>query len=260
MSKPEGTLTGIFIAANAEAPMLSVSEVRAVPGRGLDGDRYSRAAGTFSKGHEPDSELTLIESEAVEALAREQSLALQPSDSRRNLVTRGVALNDLVGCEFMIGEVRVLGHGLCEPCRHLVRLTGQGAISRASLTAEDSGHRFSSKEHCASETRFGRIEEVLAGKEGCGDSKTSGGGQEARRRPDALVGERRRGIGLAGPCLRVQGDCASYRARRPAVTRRDGDGCRIDHAGVTDAGLPEPETAPGDLRAGSTVVDSAMDY
>ena len=123
-----GPVTGIFIAPNAQAPMSSVSEVRAVPGRGLEGDRYSQAAGTFSKGHEPDSELTLIESEAVESLAHEQSLALQPSDSRRNLVTRGVALNDLVGREFMIGEVRVLGHGLCEPCRHLVRVTGQPAI------------------------------------------------------------------------------------------------------------------------------------
>jgi MOSC domain-containing protein YiiM len=123
-----GTLTGIFIAASAEGPMRSLSEVRAIPGRGLEGDRYSRAAGTFSKGHEPDSELTLIESEAVEALALERSVTLQPSEARRNLVTHGIALNDLVGREFMVGEVRVLGHGLCEPCSHLVRLTGQRAI------------------------------------------------------------------------------------------------------------------------------------
>ena len=108
--------------------MVAVSEVRAVPGRGLEGDRYFRAAGTFSKGHEPDSELTLIEAEAVEALAHAQSLALQPRDARRNLVTRDIALNDLAGREFMIGEVRVLGHGLCEPCGHLGRLTGHRVI------------------------------------------------------------------------------------------------------------------------------------
>ena len=108
--------------------MVSVAEVRAIPGRGLQGDRYFQAAGTFSNGHEPDSELTLIESEAIEALAREHSLVLQPADARRNLVTRGVALNGLAGREFTIGDVRVLAHGLCEPCEHLRRLTGHAAI------------------------------------------------------------------------------------------------------------------------------------
>ena len=128
-----GTLAGIFIASSAEAPMVSVSEIRAIPGRGLEGDRYFNAAGTFSRGHEPDSEVTLIEAEALEAFEREHSLVLDPPDPRRNLVTRGVALNDLVGCEFTIGEVRVLGHGLCEPCRHLQKLTGQPAILKGLL-------------------------------------------------------------------------------------------------------------------------------
>jgi MOSC domain-containing protein YiiM len=136
-----GTLAGIFIASSAESAMVSVAEARAIPGRGLEGDRYYRAAGTFSKGHEPDSELTLIESEVVEDLAREQSLSLEPSDARRNLVTRGIALNDLVGREFMIGAVRALGHGLCEPCSHLVRLTGErallkGLVNRGGLRAQ----------------------------------------------------------------------------------------------------------------------------
>ena len=128
-----GTLTGIFIASSAEAAMVSVSEIRAIPGRGLEGDRYFRAEGTFSRGHEPDSELTLIEAEAIEAFAREHSLVLEPADPRRNLVTHGVALNDLVGREFVIGEVRVLGHGLCEPCKHLQQLTGQPAILKGLL-------------------------------------------------------------------------------------------------------------------------------
>ena len=128
-----GTLAGIFIAPSAKAAMVSVSEVRAIPSRGLEGDRYFHAAGTFSRGHEPDAELTLIEAEAIEALAREQSLSLEPADSRRNLVTRDVALNDLVGREFMVGEVRVLGQGLCEPCKHLQRLTGHPAILNGLL-------------------------------------------------------------------------------------------------------------------------------
>jgi MOSC domain-containing protein YiiM len=130
---PIGTLAGIFIAPSAKAAMVSVSEVRAIPSRGLEGDRYFHAAGTFSRGHEPDAELTLIEAEAIEALAREQSRSLEPADSRRNLVTRDVALNDLVGREFMVGEVRVLGHRLCEPCQHLQRLTGHPAILKGLL-------------------------------------------------------------------------------------------------------------------------------
>jgi MOSC domain-containing protein YiiM len=128
-----GTLTGIFVASSAEAPMVSVSEIRAIPGRGLEGDRYFHAAGTFSRGHEPDSELTLVEAEAIEALAREHSLVLEPADPRRNLVTRGIALNGLVGLEFLIGDVRVLGHGLCEPCKHLQQLTQQPAILKGLL-------------------------------------------------------------------------------------------------------------------------------
>ena len=141
MARLIGTVMGIFIAPSAEAPMVSLAEVHAVPGRGLEGDRYFHAAGTFSNGNEPDSELTLIETEAVEAFAAELSLPLQPADARRNLVTRGIALNDLAGQEFMVGEVRLRGHGLCEPCRHLTRLTGhpellKGLAHRGGLRAQ----------------------------------------------------------------------------------------------------------------------------
>ncbi|HTE86748.1 MAG TPA: MOSC domain-containing protein, partial [Dehalococcoidia bacterium] len=67
-----GTLASIFIAPSAEAAMVSVLEVRAIPSRGLEGDRYFRAADPFSRGHELDADLTLIEAEAIEALARER--------------------------------------------------------------------------------------------------------------------------------------------------------------------------------------------
>ena len=128
-----GALVGIFIAPAAKAAMVSVSEAHAIPGHGLEGDRYFANIGTFSKGHRPDSELTLIESEAIEALAHEESVSLDAGDARRNLVTRGVALNHLVGREFMVGEVRVFGHRLCEPCAHLGQLTGHTAIVRTLL-------------------------------------------------------------------------------------------------------------------------------
>ena len=129
--------------------MVSVLEVRAIPSRGLEGDRYFHAAGTFSRGHQPDADLTLIEAEAIEALAREYSLSLDPADSRRNLVTRDVALNDLVGREFMVGEVRVLGHRLCEPCSTFSDSQGIPRSSMPCFTAADSGRRSWRKEHCA---------------------------------------------------------------------------------------------------------------
>src|SRR5882672_6841977 len=95
----EGKVIAISIAAAAEAPMQSVSEARAVPGRGLEGDRYFNHQGTFSK-PQPDRELTLIEAEAVEAMKHELDVDYRLSDSRRNVVTRGVPLNHLVGKEF----------------------------------------------------------------------------------------------------------------------------------------------------------------
>ena len=136
-----GTVAGIFISPAAAAPMVPIAQVRAVPGRGLEGDRYALAVGTFSRGHEPDAELTLIESEAVEAFAREYSVLLQSADSRRNVVTRGVSLNDFVGREFTIGAVRLLAHGLCEPCEHLQRLLATtsilpGLVHRGGLRAQ----------------------------------------------------------------------------------------------------------------------------
>ena len=119
--------------------MQTVSEVQALPGVGLEGDRYALKQGTFFK-PEPDFELTLIEAEAVESAQLEHGLKLVPGDARRNLVTRGVSLNPLVGHEFQIGSVRVRGIRLCEPCSHLQALTGQPVIRalphRAGLRAQ----------------------------------------------------------------------------------------------------------------------------
>jgi MOSC domain-containing protein YiiM len=119
--------------------MQEVAEVRALPGVGLEGDRYALRQGTFFK-PEPDFELTLIEAEAVEAAQLEHGLKLVPGAARRNLVTRGISLNPLVGQEFQIGSVRVRGIRLCEPCSHLQALTGQPVIRalphRAGLRAQ----------------------------------------------------------------------------------------------------------------------------
>jgi MOSC domain-containing protein YiiM len=123
----QGTVKSIYIASAARAPMCQVESARAIPGAGLEGDRYAAGIGTFSK-PKPDHELTLIESEAIEALERDYAISIEAGNARRNLVTRGVALNHLVGREFMIGDVRVRGLRLCEPCDHLEKLTGQALI------------------------------------------------------------------------------------------------------------------------------------
>jgi MOSC domain-containing protein YiiM len=133
-----GKVVSIHVAAWAAGPMVRVEEARAVPGQGLEGDRYFWGAGTFSDS--PDTEITLIEAEAVEALGREHGLRIDPGEARRNVVTRGVALNDLVGREFRAGEVLLRGARPAEPCAHLARLVGgevlEGLLHRGGLRAK----------------------------------------------------------------------------------------------------------------------------
>ena len=135
----EGTVVLINIAPSAEAAMVPVQEARAVPGKGLEGDRYSFRQGTFYK-PQPDRELTLIEVEAIEAMKGELNVDYGLSDSRRNVVTRGVPLNHLVGKEFWIGEVKVRGLRLCEPCSHLQKVSHEkvlpGLVHRGGLRAQ----------------------------------------------------------------------------------------------------------------------------
>jgi len=130
----------IHIAAKAEAPTRAVPEVRAVPGKGLEGDRYFNSSGTYSDRPGPAREITLIESEAIDAMARDNKLTIHAGDARRNVVTRGVPLNHLVGREFTVGGVRLRGIRLCEPCSHLEGLTRKGVLSglvhRGGLRAE----------------------------------------------------------------------------------------------------------------------------
>lgn len=123
-----GEVVSIHVAPKRNAPTESVDRVHAIPGRGLEGDRYFHAAGTYSDRPGPWREVTLIEVEAIEALARDNDVRIAPGDARRNLVTRGAALNHLVGREFRVGEVRLRGIRLCEPCAHLEGLTRRGVL------------------------------------------------------------------------------------------------------------------------------------
>jgi MOSC domain-containing protein YiiM len=134
-----GTVESIHIASAAQGPMQAVAQVVAIPGAGLEGDRYALKLGTFYQ-PTPDRELTLIEAEAIEALRRDYQTALAAGEARRNIVTRNVPLNHLVGREFAIGDVRIRGLRLCEPCDHLQEITGKpvikGLLHRGGLRAQ----------------------------------------------------------------------------------------------------------------------------
>ena len=120
--------------------MATVDEVRAVDGRGLEGDRYFDGTGTFSNTVGTGRRVTLIELEALQALRAETGLELDPAEARRNIVTRGVPLNDLLGRDFEVGSVVLRGMRLCEPCTYLSELLGKdvkaGLTNRGGLRAD----------------------------------------------------------------------------------------------------------------------------
>jgi MOSC domain-containing protein YiiM len=131
----------ILISAAPSLPMDSLESVRAVPGKGLEEDRYFSGIGTFSHHPpRPDGELTLIEKEKLEAFAASSGLAFTAREARRNIVTEGVDLNSLVGKQFMLGEVLIQGLRLCEPCSHLAKLTFpeimNGLVHQGGLRAQ----------------------------------------------------------------------------------------------------------------------------
>jgi len=135
-----GNVVSLHIARDAAVPMESTAEVKAVPGHGLEGDRYLNGTGHWSKNPGVSREVTLVEIEAIEALERENGITIAPGTTRRNIVTRGVPLNHLVGREFQIGAVRLRGTRLCEPCAYLEGLTQKGVLAglihRGGLRAE----------------------------------------------------------------------------------------------------------------------------
>jgi MOSC domain-containing protein YiiM len=127
-----GRVEVVAIAGRAEAPMQRVTTARAIPGRGLEGDRYANHAGTFSphSGNGVGYDLTLIEAEVLDEFTLADGKRLGYTEARRNIVTRGIDLNSLVGQHFKVGDVVCIGRRLCEPCAHLEQLTHGGVLRR----------------------------------------------------------------------------------------------------------------------------------
>jgi MOSC domain-containing protein YiiM len=137
-----GTVEAIALAEVATGPVNLVNQAVALAGRGLEGDRYAKKAGTFTPTRHGGLgyDLTLIQSEVLKALALPDGGKLSYADARRNIVTSGIDLNALVGRRFRIGDVDCLGQRLCEPCAHLERLSSKGVlrglIHRGGLRAD----------------------------------------------------------------------------------------------------------------------------
>ena len=136
-----GRVEAIHICAEAGDPLRPVDEVKAVTGVGLEGDRYAAAKGHWSARYAgPHRQVTLIEAETLEALARDHDIEVSASESRRNILTSAVALNHLVGREFRVGEATLRGIELCEPCNYLEKLLGRRVripmLHRGGLNAE----------------------------------------------------------------------------------------------------------------------------
>jgi MOSC domain-containing protein YiiM len=122
---PTGKLLAIAIAPERKVAMENVELIEVVAGAGLAGDRYGEGIGAaqFLGRRKPENEVTLIASEAIEAANDEYGMTISHLDTRRNLLTEGVPLNDLVGKTFRVGQVVLKGLELCEPCGYLERRT-----------------------------------------------------------------------------------------------------------------------------------------
>ena len=132
----DGQVEAIFVTSEHGELPVPVERVQAHAGRGLEGNRYYWAAGDAP----PGRAVTLVAAEAMDAVASEGEVSIEPAATRRNVLTRGIDVNELVGKRFRIGDVECEGVELCEPCAHLESMTQPGAIKalvhRAGLNAD----------------------------------------------------------------------------------------------------------------------------
>jgi MOSC domain-containing protein YiiM len=135
-----GRVAGIYITPEAGTLPQPVEKVRTMAGQGIEGDRYAAGTGTYSQHPGGGRHITLIAQEDLDAVARQTGIRLTPAESRRNVLTTGAPLSDLVGKRFWVGTTLCVGIRLCEPCSHLESKTRAGVITayahRAGLRAE----------------------------------------------------------------------------------------------------------------------------
>lgn len=134
-----GRVIGIYIAPRRGEPTVWVEHVHAIPGMGIEGDRYFQTPDMPNAINRTGREITLIEMEAIEEMCRD-GLQISPGQTRRNLITQGVSLNALAGKLFTIGRIQLRGIRLCEPCDYLASRTDprlkQSMTHRGGLRAD----------------------------------------------------------------------------------------------------------------------------
>lgn len=129
-----GRVEAIHVSPESAAEMESRDSVEAVAGRGLRGDRYFEGTGTYSQSaRDVCRELSLIEGETLDAVERDYGISIEPDEHRRNLTTRDVGLNRLVGARFRVGEATCEGVELCEPCSYLESLVERDGLHDALI-------------------------------------------------------------------------------------------------------------------------------
>jgi MOSC domain-containing protein YiiM len=135
-----GRLVGIYTTAEAGKPLVASTEINAIAGAGLDGDRYAAKRGTYSDREGPHRQVTFIEREVIAAVTDDSGVELGEHETRRNLVTEGVPLHHLIGQTFRVGDVVFRGIKSCPPCAFLEELTRPGVrtalVNRGGLRAE----------------------------------------------------------------------------------------------------------------------------
>jgi hypothetical protein len=132
-SEPDGPrVVAVHVAPEAGAPTEARDRVEAVADRGLRGDRYFAETGTFSdSARDVARDVTFVEREALDAVARDYGVEVAPGDHRRNVTTAGVGLNRLVGRRFAVGDAVFEGGELCEPCSYLEETLGREGVREA---------------------------------------------------------------------------------------------------------------------------------
>lgn len=126
----EGTVISLHTTMRMAESMDEVRYLKCLAGKGIDGDRYLLGTGTYSKKPEPGRQITIIEIEELEAL-EEIGLKCTPNQCRRNVISKGIRLNPLVGKEITVGEVRLKVHRFCQPCTYLEKKLNQPGLKDA---------------------------------------------------------------------------------------------------------------------------------
>lgn len=135
-----GQVVALHLCPRAFLPMRGSETLTFVAGHGIQGDRYATGTGFYSHKPEEGRQVTLFEVETLEALWRDHGIALSPAEHRRNVTTRGVPLNHLVGQRFRLGATLLEATRLSVPCRHIEEVTGKEIfnllLNRSGLNAK----------------------------------------------------------------------------------------------------------------------------